>query len=50
MCLGSLAFRRARFGAELGGKMRWPFALLFFTLWLFYVLISSLEAYGHLGV
>ncbi|ODM93025.1 Sodium/calcium exchanger 2, partial [Orchesella cincta] len=36
-------------GGELGGppKFKYPTSILFFCLWLFYVTMSSLEAYGH---
>ena len=47
--LGTLYYRRRQYGAELGGRGRWPtFALLIF-LWLLYVTLSTMRAYGALG-
>jgi Ca2+/Na+ antiporter len=48
--LGTLLLRRWAFGCELGGPRCAKFltAALFVTLWLVYVLISSLKAYGHI--
>jgi solute carrier family 8 (sodium/calcium exchanger) len=43
-----MMLRRRMFGGELGGPMKWKLAttILFVTLWVFYVFMSSLEAYG----
>lgn len=38
--------------AELGGpsKIKWTCSIVLVLLWLFYVMISSLQVYGHLHV
>ena len=48
VCIGVLALRRKYFGAELGSKMRWPTAILFVSLWLIYVILSTLVAYEEI--
>ena len=50
ICCAVLMIRR-RFGGELGGPMIYKVmtAVLFVGLWLFYILMSSLEAYGVLS-
>ncbi|KAG8179883.1 hypothetical protein JTE90_017415 [Oedothorax gibbosus] len=47
VCAAVLMARRSLAGGELGGPMRFkaPTVALFVSLWLFYVLMSSLEAY-----
>jgi len=45
-CLGTLSLRRVLFGAELGGKMRWPTFALYVSLWLLYIALSTLKAYA----
>ena len=49
VCLGTLALRRRFLGAELGARLRKPTAALFVSLWLLYILLSALDAYGYLG-
>ena len=46
VCCAVLMIRR-RMGGELGGPMKYrlPTTILFVGLWLFYILMSSLEAY-----
>ncbi|XP_015924683.1 sodium/calcium exchanger 3 isoform X2 [Parasteatoda tepidariorum] len=46
-CIVLLMRRNKRVGGELGGPMRYklPTTILFVCLWLFYVVMSSLEAY-----
>ena len=43
--------RRKSIGGELGGprKFKIPTSLLFCFLWIFYVILSSLEAYCHIN-
>ena len=45
LCIGTLQARRVAYGAELGTKMRWPTFALLVSLWLAYVVLSSLKAY-----
>ena len=45
-CLATLQYRRVTYGAELGGPGRWPTACFFVGLWFFYILLSTLKAYG----
>ena len=47
-CVGLLVRRWCLVGGELGGPMKFklPTTILFVGLWLLYVLLSSLEAYG----
>merc|ERR1712216_1043137 len=47
-CLGCLYLRRGLFGAELGGPMAKPFGFFFFSLWMIYVVVSSLETKGKI--
>jgi solute carrier family 8 (sodium/calcium exchanger) len=50
ICFVILYLRRITVGFELGGppdSAKWT-ALLFVGMWFFYILMSSLEAYGHL--
>ncbi|EDQ85030.1 uncharacterized protein MONBRDRAFT_29670 [Monosiga brevicollis MX1] len=49
VCLGSLLFRRYKFGAELGGPYSRQFAFFFIGLWIFYVLMSSLQVEGYIA-
>ncbi|KAJ6224821.1 hypothetical protein RDWZM_003366 [Blomia tropicalis] len=48
ICALVLMIRRVYLGGELGGPMRWKIAtvFIFVMLWLFYVIMSTLEAYG----
>ena len=46
--LATLALRRRFFGYELGSKARKPTAALFGSLWVFYILLSSLKEYNKL--
>lgn len=48
VCCGLLMARRKAFGGELGGPMKWKLAttIVFVSLWIFYVFMSSLEAYN----
>jgi len=48
VCLLTLVARRAAFGAELGGQATKPTAAFFTFLWFLYVLLASLQAYGHI--
>ncbi|GFY38811.1 hypothetical protein TNIN_64681 [Trichonephila inaurata madagascariensis] len=49
-CVVLLMRRSKRVGGELGGPMLYklPTTILFVCLWLFYVLMSSMEAYGYI--
>ncbi|GFT13323.1 hypothetical protein NPIL_521211 [Nephila pilipes] len=49
-CVVLLMRRSKRVGGELGGPMfyKLPTTILFVCLWLFYVLMSSMEAYGYI--
>ncbi|XP_035214860.1 sodium/calcium exchanger 3-like isoform X2 [Stegodyphus dumicola] len=49
-CVVLLLRRSKRVGGELGGPLRFklPTTILFVSLWLFYVIMSSLEAYGYI--
>lgn len=49
-CTTLLLRRNKKVGGELGGPMRFklPTTILFVSLWLFYVIMSSLEAYGYI--
>jgi len=46
VCLSVLTLRRLQLGAELGLGYRWESAGLLVSLWLLYVTLSSLRAYG----
>ena len=50
-CFSILYIRRRVFGVELGGPKSSAniTAFTFCGMWLFYVIMSSLKAYGHLG-
>ncbi|EGD82799.1 Na+/Ca2+ exchanger NCX3 isoform [Salpingoeca rosetta] len=50
ICLGTLVVRRYTVGAELGGAYAKPTAALFLTLWLMYILLSSLSTYEHISL
>jgi len=45
LCIATLGLRRKLYDAELGGKARWPTAIFFVTLWVIYVVLSSMTAY-----
>lgn len=49
-CVVLLLRRNKKVGGELGGPMKYklPTTILFVSLWLFYVVMSSLEAYGYI--
>jgi solute carrier family 8 (sodium/calcium exchanger) len=49
-CVVLLLRRHKKVGGELGGPMKYklPTTILFVSLWLFYVIMSSLEAYGYI--
>ena len=48
LCLATLVARRFLVGGELGGdKSKIPTAIFFISLWFLYVLLSSLQSYGH---
>jgi len=46
MCIAVLTARRVFLGAELGGRYRWPTAVLLSSLWLLYVTLSTVQAYS----
>lgn len=48
ICCSTMMMRRYVIGGELGGPMRYklPTTILYVGLWVFYVFMSSLEAYG----
>ena len=46
MCLVVICVRRARLGYELGGDKASPTAAVFVLLWVYYVSMSTLQAYG----
>jgi len=50
ICLALLVIKRKLMGAELGGKGFWRYGLgiILAALWFIYVLLSSLENYGHI--
>lgn len=51
ICCAVLLCRRSKkVGGELGGPMKYklPTTILFVSLWLFYVIMSSMEAYGYI--
>eukprot|EP00163_Fabomonas_tropica_P013589 TRINITY_DN2512_c0_g4_i2.p1 TRINITY_DN2512_c0_g4~~TRINITY_DN2512_c0_g4_i2.p1 ORF type:complete len:886 (-),score=274.86 TRINITY_DN2512_c0_g4_i2:228-2885(-) len=51
VCLVTLSVRRMKFcGGELGGPkaLKWVTAVCFCTMWLLYVILSSLKAYKHI--
>lgn len=54
VCIGMLLARRwiGVFGGELGGNnmLKYVSGAIMIFLWVFYVLISSLQAYGHISV
>merc|ERR1711998_633277 len=47
-CIFCLYLRRGLYGAELGGPWSRQFGFFFFSLWMTYVVISSLETKGHI--
>ena len=51
VCLATLGLRRKTVGGELGGPVvtKYATAALFVALWIAFVLISALQAYGVLG-
>ena len=51
VCLATLGLRRKTVGGELGGPVvtKYATAALFVALWMAFVLISALQAYGVLG-
>jgi len=51
VCFIILGVRRVFVGGELGGPpaSKWLSAFLLVALWLLYVIMSSLKAYGKLG-
>ena len=42
-CIISLTLRRAAFGAELGGQLRWPTFAFFVGLWVLYIALSVMD-------
>jgi solute carrier family 8 (sodium/calcium exchanger) len=40
--------RRPYFGGELGGKHKIPTSIFLTTLWIFYIIMSSMESYCHI--
>ena len=52
ICLGLIIVRRyvKVFGGELGGKasLKWVCFVIMIVLWVLYILLSSLQAYGHI--
>ena len=51
ICLGTLCCRRAIVGGELGGtkKGQWATFALFLSLWLIYIIFSSMQAMGFIA-
>ena len=47
--IGLLLTNRYVYGGELGGPKRYVVALFLILLWIFYVVMSSLKVYGHIG-
>ena len=45
-CLSSLTLRRYLYGAELGGRAKYPFGIFFIFLWFVYVALSSSKSYA----
>lgn len=45
-CIGILAARRTMYGAELGGRARWPSAACCSALWVLYIILAALKDYG----
>jgi solute carrier family 8 (sodium/calcium exchanger) len=48
ICIGSLFFRRWKYGYELGGDAAKPFGFFFFFLWFLYIAMSVLSAYSYI--
>ena len=48
VCIATLLLRRFKLGGELGGKGNGVTAVVFVSLWVFYILMSSLQMYGHI--
>jgi len=48
VCIGTIYLRRFTLGYELGGKLKYTTGAFFCSLWLVYVMVSSLETKGKI--